>query len=344
MSDAGSRSYETHFHCALCGGPFAHVFRTAVSSTQPTHAARNGYDIYNRGPAGDDDADDKEDLDLGGEFNIKPEDNWIVPEEVVLNNMSYAAKRSRKLRLRAETEGRRRGMMSERRTTRQAYDGRRISTKQMKWTKNLRALIYKKATVQPLNHEHYGTTAYLTGRGLIRQVHNWADAFASVDEEEGDEEHMEYPVFTEEEKAANTYGFHVYQELGRSDSRYVISSIPFHDECWSLLDLAIEESGKERGVERMNEHVTNNMDDLWGYLRGLVGVTGVVDSAMVPKSTAAALLEKNRGSEIVTRLGEVDYREGQGSGDGWQWKHDEGLHVGFIHSFFLFFSFNYPSS
>lgn len=338
MSGARSRSYETHFYCALCGGPFAQVFRTAVSPATPSHAVPNHHETYDCGTNGNDD-DYDENLDLESEFNVRPEDNRKVPEEAVLNNMSDAAKRSRNLRLRAEKEGRRRGMMHERRTSWQAYDGRRISTRQMRWTKNLRALICTKAVKQPLNYDYYlvdDDLAYLTGRGVIRQEQNWADAFASIDEDEGDGtlgEHTEHPIFSDEDRANNTYGFHLYQELGRADCRYVISSIPFHDECWSLLDLAIEESGKERGVERMNEHV--DMNNLWRYFRGFI--TGMVEDAIVPYSTAAVLSE--RRGEIVTRLGEVDYREGQGSGDGWQWKHEEGLHVRFvpppIHMFFL---------
>jgi hypothetical protein len=346
MSDARSRSYETHFYCALCGGPFAQVFRTAVNPAQPSYAVGSEQDIYNSNTGDEDqDEDDRnEDLDIDNEFNISPHNNRCIPGEVVRNSMSHAASRSRELRLVAEEEGRRRGMVSEKRKTMQAYNGKHISTRQMKWTKNLRALIYKRSNHQPLNHEHYGTsTAYLTGRGLIRQVQNWADAFASVDEEGGDDNsgvHTEHPFFSDEDKQQNTYGFHVYQELGRPDSRYVISSIPFHDECWSLLDLAIEESGKERGVVGMNERF--DMDELWGYLRGLVGVTGVIDSAIVPNSTAAALSEERRGSGVVSRLGEVDYREGQGSGDGWQWKHEEGLHVGFILFIFNFHLSSFP--
>jgi hypothetical protein len=194
-----------------------------------------------------------------------------------------------------------------------------------------------------LNYRQYlpeDKTAYLTGRGLIRQSQNWADAFASIEEDEaGDEDadpdtprvHTEHPVFSDEDVRQGTYGFHVYQELGREDSHYVISSIPFHDECWTLLDLAIEEAGKERGIDGMNERV--EIDDLWGYLRGLVGMTGVMDSAILPHSTWAALLEERRGAGIVTRLGEVDYREGQGAGEGWQWKHEEGFHVSSSHQF-----------
>lgn len=338
---ARPRSYETHFYCALCSGPFAQVFRTAESPATPSHAAHGDPDFYGDCGGKDEYGNlDDENLDLENEFNVPREDNREVPEEVVLNNMGHAAKRSRILRLRAETAGRRRGIMSERGKTSQAYDGRRISAKQIKWTKNLRALICRRAMRHPLNHDHYlahGETAYLTGRGLIRQEQNWADAFASIEEDEGGIPgmHTEHPVFSDEDRLRNNYGFHVYQELGREDCRYVISSIPFHDECWSLLDLAIEESGKERGVEQMNERI--DMDDLWGYLQGLVTATGAVDSATVPNSTAAALLEEHRGGEMVTRLREVDYREAQGSGEGWQWKHEEGLHVSSTHFLCIFF-------
>lgn len=330
MCDAGARSYETHFYCALCGGPFAKVLRTAVPPAPP-----NNVDYHHELYGGR--STDGVDTDLENEFNLDPEDNRILPEEFVLNNMSHAAKRSRALRLRAEEDGFRRGMAGEQRTTWHAYDGGLISTQQMKWTKNLRALIYKRANRQPFNHHRYlndGQNAYLTGRGLIRQSQNWADAFASIEEDEGHDEsdgsdvHTEFPVFSDEEIQHGIYGFHVYQELGRLDSHYIISSIPFHDECWTMLDLAIEEAGKERGIDEMNERI--EMDDLWGYLRGLVGVTGVMDSSIVPQSTWAALLEERRGDGIVTRLGEVDYREGQGAGEGWQWKHEEGLHVSYL--------------
>ena len=330
MCDAGARSYETHFYCALCGGPFAKVFRTAVPPAPP-----NNVDYHHELYGGR--STDGVDTDLENEFNLDPKDNRILPEEFVLNNMSHAAKRSRALRFRAEEGGFRRGMMGEQRTTWHAYDGDLISTQQMKWTKNLRALIYKRANRQPFNHHRYlndGQNAYLTGRGLIRQSQNWADAFASIEEDEGHDEsdgsdvHTEFPVFSDEEIQHGTYGFHVYQELGRLDSHYIISSIPFHDECWTMLDLAIEEAGKERGIDEMNERV--GVDGLWGYLRGLVGVTGVMDSSIVPQSTWAALLEERRGDGIVTRLGEVDYREGQGAGEGWQWKHEEGLHVSYL--------------
>ncbi|KAL7276946.1 hypothetical protein RUND412_000039 [Rhizina undulata] len=321
----GTKSYETHFYCALCGGPFAQVLRTAVSPAQQPDCSSDDY--------GFSETDDSANTDVENEFNKPLDENRVIPDEVVLQNMGHAARRSRSLRLRAEEEGRRRGMMNENRTTWQAYDGRRISVKQMEWTKNLRALISRKASNQPLNHQQYladGQLAYLTGRGLIRQVQNWADGFASIDEDEqtedypdDDEEsqvHTAYPIIPQAAIRRNTYGFHVYQELGRQDSDYVISSIPFHDECWTLLDLAIEESGKERGINRMNERL--DIDDLWSYLRGLVGVSGV---KKVPNSTSAALHGEGRW-EVVTRLGEVDYLEAQGSGEGWNWKHEEGFH------------------
>lgn len=330
-----ARSYRTHFYCALCGGPFAKVKRTAVA---PTCVIPQSY-----GENGNDGSDDAEDTDPSVEFNLSPEENTILPETCVTADMSPAAKRSRALRLRAERDGFRRGMMPEERVTRQAYDGNLISTKQMKWTKCLRALVSRDARHHPQNYRDYlhrDGTSYLTGRGIIRQSENWADAFASIEEDEAEgvddaegadddddapRVHSEFPVFSERNIRLGTYGFQVYQELGRMDSYYVISSIPFHDECWTLLDLAIEVAGRERGIERVNEII--GVDDLWSYLRGLVGLAGLADSAMMADSTDAALLEGQRGAGIVTRLGEVDYREGQGAGEGWRWKHEEGLHV-----------------
>ncbi|KAF8453811.1 hypothetical protein BGX38DRAFT_1090129 [Terfezia claveryi] len=315
-------SYRTQFYCALCGGPFARVFRTAAeaaSPKDPATASNASADCTNQNsglrlsPVSG--AADPDDRDLTNGFNIPVEENHVIPEEVVLDNMGYAASRHRDHRIRVSEKGLRRGIMSENRRTFKAYDGRRISTKQMQWTRDLRALIHKKAKDFPIGGQQYlrdGRSQFLTGRGRIRQVGAWADASASYELED------ELRVDT-----GSPYGFQVYQEFGRLDSEFVISSIPFHEQCWDLLVYATEVSARERGVDMHYDPIDENEDILWGYLRGLVGISGV--AKWLGSGTVSTLHGSRRG-EVITRLGEVDYREAQGSGEGFQWRHDEGLH------------------
>lgn len=374
------RHYDTHFYCALCGGPFAGVFRTPISPASSRSAtSNNNINSNNKNTANGtdygsgsgngknmlDDEDDNDDsgnassdVDPDNEFNFyggghELAGSRIISDEAVEQDMGSAAKRSRKLRILAQERedeqgdgreggGGRRGPPRTRmrmrsggfasenspkrkRTVRQAYDGRRISVRQMKWTKNLRALIHKEASNQPQHWSHFlhhGETYYLTGRGLVRQTDNWADAFASVDDGEDDGAN-EFPVFSESDRLANTYGFHMYRELDCRRRKSFISSIPFHDECYTLLDLAIEETGKERGLERMNEKLEN--DHMWAYFRSLITSPGQKHQV----DRTQAVLQPGARKDLTTRFGEVDYREAQGSGEGWHWKHEDGLHVGF---------------
>lgn len=113
----------------------------------------------------------------------------------------------------------------------------------------------------------------------MRQSENWADAFASVDEDE-DDPADEYPVFSDSARLENTYGFHLYQELDRHLKSF-ITSIPFHDECWTLLDLAIEETGNEKNLDRMNEKL--ELDHMWGG-----GIFSEFDHGKRPEATSRA--------------------------------------------------------
>jgi len=319
-------SYRTHFYCALCGGPFAQVFRTAAEPAppkKPVASSKAPKDCINDNPGPGlspvPEAADPDDVDLTNGFNIPVEENHVIPEEVVLENMGYAASRHRDHRIRASEKGLRRGIMSDNRRTLKAYDGRRISAKQIRWTGDLRALIHKKAKAFPIGGQDYfdeGRSQFLTGRGRIRQIDAWADAFANY-ELEG-----ELRVDT-----GSPYGFQVYQEFGRLDSEFVISSIPFHEQCWDLLVYATEVSARERGVDMNHDPIDENEDILWGYLRGLVGISG---AAKWLGSGPVSTLHGPRRGEVITRLGEVDYREAQGSGEGFQWRHDEGLHVSLL--------------
>ena len=313
-------SYRTHFYCALCGGPFAQVFRTATEASSPKKPeAPKDCTNGNPGPRLSAASADP-DIDLTNGFNIPIEENHVIPEEVVLENMGYAASRHRDHRIRASGDGLRRGIMSENRPTFKAYDGRRISTKQMRWTRDLRALIHKRAKAFPIGGQEYfddGRPQFLTGRGQIRQIDAWADAVANYE--------LDDPLRADTD---SPHGFQVYQEFGRLDSEFVISSIPFHEQCWDLLVYATEVSARERGVNvEHHDPIDENEDILWGYLRGLVGISGV--AKWLGSGTVSTLHGPRRG-EVITRLGEVDYREAQGSGEGFQWRHDEGLHVSLL--------------
>jgi len=312
-------SYRTHFYCALCGGPFAQVFRTAAEAAppkEPATASEAPEDCTNGNPGPLSPVPGVADPKKG--FNIPVDENHVIPEEVVLENMGYAASRHRDHRIRASEKGLRRGIMSEIRRTFKAYDGRRISTKQMQWTGDLRALIHKKAKDIPTRGEEFfnGRSQFLTGKGHIRQVGAWADALANIELED------ELRVGT-----GSPHGFQVYQEFGRFDSEFVISSIPFHEQCWDLLAYATEVSARERGVGVDYDFIDEGEDILWGYLRGLVGISGV--AKWLGSGTVSTLHGPRRG-EVITRLGEVDYREAQGSGEGFHWRHDEGLHVSLL--------------
>ena len=302
-----SESYKTHFYCALCGGPFAQVYRTQATPGVILPPSNSGLESINL-------ESDEEYLD--DVFNIPEEENSELPEEAVLENMGYAASRHREYRIRASIKGLRRGIMSENRRAWKAYDGRRISTRQMRWTKHLRALIHKRAKTFPVGGQEFldaEHSQFLTGRGRIRQVNAWADAFASY-EDEG-----ELIMGTD-----SPYGFQVYQEFGRLDSEFVISSIPFHEQCHDMLVYATEVAAKERGVDIDPVPIDETDNIVWGYLRGLVGISAVAKS--LGSGTGSTLHGPMRG-EVITRLCEVDYREAQGSGEGFQWRHDEGLHV-----------------
>ncbi|KAA8893711.1 hypothetical protein FN846DRAFT_1003903, partial [Sphaerosporella brunnea] len=302
------KQYDTHFYCALCGGPFAQVFRTPV---RPENSQCNPITDPHCSSA---------DIDPQCPFNLSGEENRVLPEEVVERDMSYEARRSRERRFRAEDEGRRRGVMSERRTVRQAYDGKRISVNQMKWMKNIRALIHPDARWQPYNSQlHPRQGILLTGRGLIRESDNWADAFASEEEPlDNINSNSEYPVFPER-LDRDIFGFHLYQELATDRVKNFISSIPFHAECWSLFKLAVEVTSHEKNIECTMEDFE---DQIWDYLRGLIGVSGEKQQADQSHSNLHAGTRK----EVVTRLSAVDYREAQSGGEGWHWKHEDGCH------------------
>lgn len=321
------QQYDTHFYCALCGGPFAEVFRTSVNPAPTRCNAETSSS-----------SDSTDDTNIENEFNYSGEENRIIPEEAIEADMGYAARRSRRIRLQAQKNGTRKGIMEEPRVVRQAYDGRRISVNEMKWTKKLRAIVHRGASQHPENYENsladQNSQAYMTGRGLVRGCFNFADAYASVEDEdeledEEDEEHEvpEFPEFSDNAQLNDTYGFQLYKELIGNKLESFISSIPFHDECESILDLAVEETGRELGLDDdcINEIRGAPMwvDQLWGHLRSLITVSGDKKEGLQTRRSLHADHQKG----VITRLGELDYREAESSGEGWKWKHEDGCHV-----------------
>lgn len=318
--------YDTHFLCALCGGPFAEVFRTAVDChLQPQPPAEN-----NTSDDGSQDAGNP-DTDLSNEFNIPENENCVIPEEVVEDGMSYIARRERARRIQAQRARARNQMFvrSEPRVVQRAYNGHLISAKQMGWTRCLRALICTEAKHQPRGWQAYNEEddgAYLTGRGMVRKWDRTADAYPSVESEE-DEPGMSIPVFDGSARARDDFKFEMYQGQPQSISSTktdgFISSIPFHDECWSMFETAISESRRELGLPKIQDSENDDDSDdyslkpdhMWRYLRDLIAVSGVKQEVAISRE------------QFITRLSEIDYREAQSSGEGWKWKHEDGYHV-----------------
>ena len=202
--------YNTHFYCALCGGPFAQVFRTATTPSAQEHAAsslgQTDVDVGVNGTDNDlDDLDDLYNVDADAQFTIPEEDNYEIPEEIVLSNMGYAALRNRDHRF----QNKRPGNMDDTMKAWRAYDGSLISTAQMRWTRNLRALIHKRAQQIPAggdfepdidlfgNHDEPVKSQFLSGRGRILQIDARAEVYSSYEEEDGPQGVHEFQVYRE---------------------------------------------------------------------------------------------------------------------------------------------------
>lgn len=286
--------YQTHFYCSLCGGPFAQVFRTCVP-------AQNQPESWEK------------DVSSEGRFNIAEDENAIIPPEIWMNDMGPIAQCARKGRGDVTT-----------RTVREAYDGTLISVQQMEWSMDLRALIHRHSTMHPqMGHPWTGVNApppvgevYLTGRGLVKCHDNLGYAFPSFEDPDDDDDGSTIPQFPPWINPR----FYLYQDAGSVD--FFLSSIPFHEECSTLLERAIEVSAQEIGFEPNSYFAPE--DDIWHGLREFLG--GEPDMKKLSLSSNSLLPGEER-KEVVTRLGEINYREAQGCGEGWKWRHEDGLHV-----------------
>ncbi|TGZ77875.1 hypothetical protein EX30DRAFT_398272 [Ascodesmis nigricans] len=303
-SFCGGSTYDVHFYCAICGGPFADVFRTDVEPEQQPWEPDEDHER---------DLERLEELDTS--FNLPEDEDRLIPEEVVEQDMWYSSKRARRKRQQAQANGKRRGVIPEPRPVRTAYDGRFISPKQMRWTRTLRALVDSDIRHQPASGAPSGNNrTYLTGRGRVRKAGSWADAFSSFEdpEDNGDPNW----IFPEDCLAANDYGFHLYNDVDGSRVDSLVGSIPFHEECKDMLDMAIDAVCEDR---HLMGGIDVSPDVLWIRLRDLIAVSAQKQKHITP-------LPADEKRQLVTRLSELDYREALSSGDGYQWRHEVGCH------------------
>ncbi len=234
-------SYKTPFYCALCGLPFARVFRT-------------------------DEQHGKWFQDCFGQWHqaspvqtILGEQNGILLQEEVERLTGVNDCLELKLSQSQYT-----GNTSQEYNIRRAYDGQKISGEDIQWIGSIRALVHRFAKAQPEGgHDQLddNSNVYLTGRGRVAQDSSWAYASPSIDTEieEADEEGWSVGQQMQ-------YGFHLYQEPDRDDRRYFYSSIPFHDQCWDILDLAVRVVQESRGLPDSVLGEDINFDHLWSLL------------------------------------------------------------------------------
>ncbi|KAH0557159.1 hypothetical protein GP486_005053, partial [Trichoglossum hirsutum] len=305
--------YQNQFFCALCGGPFARVFRTDVQIADPVCGPEQ------HGVPADD-------MSGSDEFSVPAEQNERVTLQEVWEGLSA------RTQLEYETQGYYEDAIEKLRRARirQAYDGNKISSQDMRWTHIIRALIHRDAREQPQGGPEQladEQCTYLTGRGVVRQDASWADAYPSIEAESDFEDAEEGEQSGIPEFDHTDFGFHMYEEPDRMDRKFRVGSIPFHDECWDLLGLAISVCGNRRGISSMTLGEDLSTDDLWNYLRGLVP-----PSPMRKWSELTAdSLRKEALADPITRLsvgtmGNAGYREAHHCGDGRKWLHIEGFH------------------
>ena len=293
-------TYGTHFLCALCGGPFA---RVTVTEDEEFFPSPNG--PFHRD-------------------TVRTDDNEAMEAGFLLSNLESIHP--------LETELAHR-IVNNATTVRRAYDGTKLKRPNYNWTRVLRALINKHAKMQPaggLAQLNFNQQTYLSGRGKVREDGSWADAYASVESEpESDEEDESgLPHYNE------NCGFHLYQEPDRDDRKLRISSIPFHDECWNILDHAFQVARARRGIgatlgsqsDDDDEHI--DTDELWFYLNELIPIA---DTENVADLTIESL-RAGTVSNVMTRLsreamGNGGYLAAESSASARCWLHHEGLHV-----------------
>ncbi|KAI9762626.1 MAG: hypothetical protein M4579_000244 [Chaenotheca gracillima] len=288
--------YRDHFFCALCGGPFARVYRTdGLSHNHVTPSPNKSLG----------------EEEIHSSHTIPSQGNRPLTDDELYANAYPNANLEQGLQ---DDNGRTPHGDSTKPAVKLAYDGSSISDREMRWTGLIRALIHRDAQVQPeggldqmdaLNH------VYLTGRGRVKECGSLADAYASMEAglEDDDMDENDIPTF---------YGddcrFHMYEEPGREDCRYLISSIPFHENCCDIFFQAIESCRTKRSLPKVLPRDAVDLDLVWSYL-----------CELLPPTSSG----KRRGT-VISRLttgcmGNQGYREAQACNDGRRWLHSEGL-------------------
>lgn len=307
--------YRIHFFCALCGGPFARVYRTDKIPDYRREESPASYD---------------------GTYD---DDNTCTVPKAWNKRLSDDALRNNALPLVENEPGESwssenqvmRGSVGDSDEAWRAYSGRHIHDEDMKWTKIMRALIHRHAQVHPeggLEQLDNERDVYLTGRGRVLENGSWAVAYPSiVDELERDDDNG----ITLGDRSP--FRFHLYQEPDRTDRKFHISSIPFHEECCDILGEAVLSAQWERGLEITAIENVVSWERFWSYLCDMIptAVTGGL-SDLTSESLASGTAEDPIQRLSIGCMGRKGYREAQRCADGSFWRHIKGLHVGTLPS------------
>ncbi|KAI9777820.1 MAG: hypothetical protein M1835_005126 [Candelina submexicana] len=293
-------NYKTPFYCALCGLPFARVLRT---DKQQNRDDQYGVAQWHQGSSVQ---------------TIPEEENSLLSCEEV--QQLLGADDCLELKLR-EPQYTRSNL--EEHKVRRAYEGHKITGEHLEWIGSLRALIHRFAKAQPEGGRDQlegHSDVYLTGRGRVAEDASWAYAAPAIDTEIEDVD-TGWSI-----RRQVQYGFHLYQEPERNDRRFFYSSIPFHDQCWDILDLAVQFVQERKGMPDLAHGEGIDLDHLW---TSLVSVLPTV----VPRKLSDLSTEAFRHgvkSDAITGLPqsvfvgpEVKQCAGRNG-----WLHIEGLEVG----------------
>ena len=316
--------YRTHFFCALCGGPFARVYRTD-EVPQRTRAPS----VESCDEAGH--VDETYSVPQGWNRPLSADERYTGTETLVEHELDDGG-------IFGGPYGHSEHGLGQ--TAWRAYDGRHISEEDMRWTRVIRALIHRSAQVHPdggLEQLDDESDVYLTGRGRVLEDASWAIAHPPIEDEvDNDDNDDDTDLDNDDDdddddtvlalSSERPYRFHLYQEPDRTDRKFRISSIPFHEECWYLFRKALRSSRATRGLNDIR--AGEDYETIWSYLCDLIptAVTGRL-SDLTSESLASGTAEDPITRLSIGCMGRMGYREAQRCSDGPSWLHLEGLHV-----------------
>ncbi|KAI9784014.1 MAG: hypothetical protein M1816_001096 [Peltula sp. TS41687] len=301
--------YRIHFFCAFCGGPFARVYRTDDDPKWGREECAASFDgTY----------DDDITCTVPKEWNRQFSDEDLVHDALPLTETEPEEDVNVNGQVLPGSAGASNAVW-------RAYDGQEIDEEDMKWMKVVRALIHRNAQVHPegglqlLGNER---DVYLTGRGRVIENGSWAVAYPSIMD---DLEHEDDDALSLGDRSS--YRYHLYQEPDRTDRRFQISSIPFHEECWDTFCGAIRSSQQARHLEITQATDVVSVDRIWSYLCGMIPTAMVGGlSDLTSESLASGTAEDPITRLSIGCMGRMGYRQAQLSADGAFWRHIEGLH------------------